>query len=131
MRLVGRLRGCRESRSVNRGLHTGVAAALAAAALFGAATPLAKLLLAESSPLILAALLYLGSGCGLWLLRRVRRAPAARLQAGERAWFAGAILAGGMAGPALLMFGLSGMTASAASLLLNAEAVLTALLAWF
>ena len=31
----------------------------------------------------------------------------------------------------LLMFGLSGMPASGASLLLNAEAVFTALLAWF
>lgn len=37
----------------------------------------------------------------------------------------------GVVGPVLLMFGLSGMLASGASLLLNAEAVFTALLAWF
>lgn len=56
-------------------LHPGVAASLAAALLFGAAAPLAKLLLAQVSPWLLAALLYLGSGIGLWLLRRLRRAP--------------------------------------------------------
>ena len=49
----------------------------------------------------------------------------------ERVWLAGAVLAGGVAGPVLLMFGLSRMPASGASLLLNAEGVFTALLAWF
>ena len=39
--------------------------------------------------------------------------------------------AGGVVGPALLMFGLSRMLASGASLLLNAVGVFTALLAWF
>jgi drug/metabolite transporter (DMT)-like permease len=43
----------------------------------------------------------------------------------------GTILAGGVLGPVLLMFGLTGMPASGASLLLNAEGVFTALLAWF
>jgi hypothetical protein len=42
-----------------------VACALGAAALFGASTPLAKLLLGGISPLVLAAILYLGSGFGL------------------------------------------------------------------
>jgi drug/metabolite transporter (DMT)-like permease len=36
-----------------------------------------------------------------------------------------------MVGPVLLMMGLSGMPASSVSLLLNAEGVLTALMAWF
>jgi drug/metabolite transporter (DMT)-like permease len=112
-------------------LPRGALASLSAALLFGAGTPLAKLLLAEASPWLLAALLYLGSGLGLALLRRVRRAPAVRLPAGEAKWLAGAIVAGGVAGPVLLMAGLAGMPASAASLLLNAEAVFTALLAWF
>lgn len=112
-------------------LPRGVLASLSAALLFGAGTPLAKLLLAQASPWLLAALLYLGSGLGLALLRRVRRAPAVRLAAGEFKWLAGAIAAGGVAGPVLLMAGLAGMPASGASLLLNAEAVFTALLAWF
>lgn len=109
----------------------GVLASLSAALLFGAGTPLAKLLLAQASPLMLAALLYLGSGLGLALLRRIRGAPAVRMESGEIKWLAGAIAAGGVAGPVLLMMGLAGMPASAASLLLNAEAVFTALLAWF
>lgn len=109
----------------------GVLAALAAALLFGAGTPLAKLLLAQASPWLLAALLYLGSGAGLWLLRRVRGAAPVRLPAGEGKWLSGAILSGGVLGPVLLMLGLARMNASAASLLLNAEGVFTALLAWF
>ncbi|HEX7891173.1 MAG TPA: EamA family transporter [Ramlibacter sp.] len=111
--------------------HPGVAASLAAALLFGAAAPLAKLLLLQVSPWLLASLLYLGSGLGLLLLRRLRGAAPVRLRPGEARWLAGAVLAGGVAGPVLLMLGLAGMPASQASLLLNAEGVLTALLAWF
>lgn len=110
--------------------HPGVRAALGAAALFGIAAPLAQQLLGEVSPWLLAALLYLGSGCGLAVLRRVRRSPAVRLPRADVPWLAGAILSGGVIGPVLLMHGLSGMAASGASLLLNAEGVLTALLAW-
>jgi drug/metabolite transporter (DMT)-like permease len=109
----------------------GVLASLAAALLFGAGTPLAKLLLAQATPWLLAALLYLGSGVGLALLRRLRRAPAVSLAHGDFKWLAGAVLAGGMVGPVLLMLGLAAMPAAPASLLLNAEAVFTALLAWF
>jgi len=109
----------------------GVAAALGAALLFGAGTPLAKWLLDAVSPWLLAGLLYLGSGVGLTLYRRLIDAPAVRLPRNELSWFAGAILAGGIVGPVLLMIGLTGMPASGASLLLNAEALFTALLAWF
>lgn len=111
-------------------LPGGVAESLAAALLFGGAAPLAKLLLARVDPWLLAALLYLGSGLGLALLRRIRGAPAVRLPAGEGRWLAAAVAAGGVAGPVLLMAGLAGLPASQASLLLNGEAVLTALLAW-
>lgn len=111
-------------------LPRGVWASLVAALLFGAGTPLAKLLLAQASPWLLAALLYLGSGIGLALMRRIQAKPPVRLVAGEAKWLAGAVLAGGVAGPVLLMLGLVAMPASAASLLLNAEAVFTALLAW-
>jgi drug/metabolite transporter (DMT)-like permease len=50
---------------------------------------------------------------------------------GDWPWLGGAILCGGVAGPVLLMYGLSAMPASGASLLLNTEGVFTALLAWF
>jgi drug/metabolite transporter (DMT)-like permease len=112
-------------------LQPGVSAALGAALLFGAGTPLAKLLLNSVSPWLLAGLLYLGSGIGLTLYRRLSRSPAIRLPRAELLWFAGAIGAGGIVGPVLLMLGLRAMPASGASLLLNAEGVFTALLAWF
>ena len=111
-------------------MRPGVTAALGAALLFGAGTPLAKLLLDSVSPWLLAGLLYLGSGLGLALYRRLVHAPAVRISRHEIAWFSGAILAGGIVAPVLLMIGLTGMPASGASLLLNAEGVFTALLAW-
>jgi drug/metabolite transporter (DMT)-like permease len=108
----------------------GAGAALGAALLFGAATPLAKLLLGAMDPWLLAGLLYLGSGVGLTLYRLLRRAPPVHLAPGEWAWLAGAILAGGVAAPVILMVGLASMPASGAALLLNAESLFTALLAW-
>lgn len=99
--------------------------------LFGAGTPCAKLLLAGVDPWLMAGLLYLGSGLGLGIYRVLRRAPRAGLAPGEWPWLAGAVLVGGVVGPVLLMSGLRGMPASEAALLLNAEGVFTALLAWF
>lgn len=110
--------------------HRGVQTAIAASVLFGVATPLAKLLLGTVSPWLLAALLYLGSGVGLSVYRVARRAPRVRMARSDIPWFAAAILAGGVIGPVLLMVGLTGLPASGASLLMNAEGVLTALLAW-
>ena len=113
----------------------GILQALAAAALFGLSTPLAKLLVGTIPPLLLAGLLYAGSGLGLslWmLLRKLRRhAPTeAPLVRRDVPWLAGAVLFGGVLGPILLMLGLAQTPASTASLLLNLESVLTALLAW-
>ena len=116
---------------MKRRIHPGIAAALGAAALFGATTPLAKLLLRMADPWLLAALLYLGSGVGLWCLRTVRRAAPVRLPRGQWRWLAGAVLTGGLIAPVLLMTGLKAMPAAGAALLLNAEGVFTALLAWF
>ena len=71
------------------------------------------------------------SAAVMGLYRIIRRLPRVRLSRGELLPLAGAILFGGLLGPVLLMFGLSNMPASGASLLLNAEGVFTALLAWF
>lgn len=46
-----------------------IAASLLAALLFGASTPIARQLLREVSPILLAGLLYLGSGIGFALVR--------------------------------------------------------------
>lgn len=108
------------------------ALALAAAALFGASTPLAKALLRDVSPALLAGLLYLGSGVGLTLIRLVRdrgwRMP--NLHGREWLWLLLAIAFGGVLGPLAMMLGLAHTSAAAAALLLNLEAVLTAALAW-
>jgi drug/metabolite transporter (DMT)-like permease len=110
--------------------NVGVQAALASAVLFGAGTPIAKMLLDSVNPWLLAGLLYTGSGVGLGLYRLVARSPRVRLARSDWWPLAGAIVAGGLIAPVLLMIGLVGMPASGASLLLNAEAVFTALLAW-
>jgi drug/metabolite transporter (DMT)-like permease len=139
-----RIRMSRRSPSNTRTSATGggvgsATPALAAAFLFGASTPLAKLLVDGTPPLLLAGLLYLGSGIGLLgvlLARRVRalrgdRADvSARVSGKELPWLFGAILFGGVLGPALLMLGLARTSGASASLLLNVEGVLTAILAW-
>jgi drug/metabolite transporter (DMT)-like permease len=112
--------------------------ALLSAALFGASTPAAKALLGAIHPAVLAGLLYCGAGLGVAILRRATRmltgpdvgaeTPVARA---DVPWLAGAIVAGGIIGPLLLMFGLSRTDAAAASLLLTLESAATALLAWF
>src|SRR6266496_2760761 len=115
-----------------------VFAALASAALFGVSTPAAKALLGGVRPVILAGLFYCGAGIGIALLRAlaapILNAPAARQQPLARRdyrWLAGAIALGGIAGPVLLMLGLSRTPAATASLLLTVEGAATALLAWF
>ncbi|MDE2184195.1 MAG: DMT family transporter [Alphaproteobacteria bacterium] len=114
----------------------GVPLALCSAALFGASTPFAKLLLGQGAdPWLLAGLLYLGSGIGLsmtLLLRRWAAIPSAEapLRRTDIPWLALVILAGGIAGPVLLMIGLSQTPASSAALLLNLEGLATMAIAW-
>jgi drug/metabolite transporter (DMT)-like permease len=109
--------------------------ALGAALLFGASTPAAKLLIGQVQPQLLAGLLYLGSGLGLLLVSIVaktfQRSRHTILKRSDLPWLAGAVLFGGIVGPLLLMIGLSTSAGGPASLLLNMEAVFTALLAWF
>lgn len=109
----------------------GATHALVAAALFGASTPAAKLLIGQLSPVMLAGLLYLGSGIGLGLWWRLRKRSEARLRRADVPALTGAVVAGGVLAPVLLMSGLRQTPATTASLLLNLEGVLTACLAWF
>ena len=122
-----------EAHEVRQVAPAGVGVAIAAAVLFGASTPFAKLLLGQLSPVLLAGLLYLGSGLGLTLLyvARHRTSGEAPLVRADFPWLAGATLFGGVLAPVLLMLGLATTSASTASLLLNLEGVFTALLAWF
>ena len=113
-------------------MNLNVVYALGAAALFGASTPLAKALGVNLSPILLAGLLYLGSGLGLTLLRliRDRGGQPSGLKSSDWPWLIGAIAFGGVLGPVALMFGLTLTSGSTASLMLNLESVLTAVLAW-
>jgi drug/metabolite transporter (DMT)-like permease len=109
--------------------------ALLAALLFGASAPLSKLLLGSVSPVPLAALLYLGSGAGALLLRAIFqwRKPASKeapLSKKDLPWLAGAVAAGGIAAPILLLIGLDRTPAASASLLLNFEGAATVMIAW-
>lgn len=109
---------------------------LIAAVLFSISTPAAKVLVGTVQPAILAGLLYCGAGIGIAVLRRVlpsimTTAPEVALSRSEMPWLAGAIVSGGVAGPLLLMVGLSRTDAATASLLLTLEGAATALLAWF
>ena len=111
--------------------------ALLSAALFGVSTPAAKALLGSIEPTILAGILYCGAGLGVAVLRRFgqsvlsKPAPEVALARKDLPWLAGAIIAGGVLGPVLLMFGLVRTEAATASLLLMLEGVATALMAWF
>lgn len=112
---------------------------LLAAVLFGASAPLSKILLGSFDPIALAGFLYLGSGISAWIIYTVQRRgkgsqnAEARLTRSDLPWLAGAVAAGGVIAPILLMTGLAETPASTASLLLNFEGVATALLAvwWF
>lgn len=116
----------------NPAMNRNVVFALLAAALFGASTPFAKLLAGSLSPVLLAGLLYLGSGVGLTVIRVIRDRgwKTSGLPKAEWLWLLGAIFFGGVAGPVALMFGLMSTSGSTASLLLNLESVLTAVIAW-
>ncbi len=121
----------REGESVRPGASLrGALFGLAAAASFGVSAPIAKLLLGSISPPLLAGLLYLGAALALWGVRAVRGPTReAPLQKGDALTLALVVLAGGVAGPVLMLFGLRRLTALTGSLLLNLEAPFTMLLA--
>ncbi len=122
-------------KAAHRHLWPGVPLALASAVLFGAAAPLSKLLLGSVDPQMLAGLLYLGAGLGLLAVQAGRaalglEAPEAPLRRADVPWLAAVVLCGGVAGPLLLLLGLTHTTASSGSLLLNLEGLATMGLAW-
>jgi drug/metabolite transporter (DMT)-like permease len=118
-------------------VSSGAASALSAGVLFGASTPLAKRLVLDVDPWMLAGLLYLGSGIGLGAVKIIHRstrgsgAGGAAFRSTDRWWLAAAIVAGGVVAPVLMMYGLKRTVGSSASLLLNLEGVFSVLLAWF
>ncbi len=114
--------------------------ALMASLLFGSSAPVAKLMLGSIEPVMLASLLYFGSGFGLFLMSAFgllmggkRNQYEAALTRQDLPWLAGIVLFGGVLAPITLMVSLPYTPAATAALLLNFEAVATSLIAavWF
>lgn len=114
----------------------GAALGLAAAILFGFSSPLAKLLLTDIDPLMMAGLLYIGAGGGLLAYelltgrfkdRDTRRETPIRRE--DLPLILSILIAGGIVGPVLLLIGLERLSGVVGSLLLNLEAPFTILLA--
>lgn len=99
-----------------------------AAALFGASTPAAKVLVDQVGPVTLAGLFYLGAAVAMvpWVRGQRRTRPDRKnlLRLG------GAVVLGGVLGPVLLLWGLSRAPAGSVALWLSLETVATAVLAW-
>ena len=103
---------------------------LAAAALFGAATPSSKVLLVSLSAFQLAGLLYLGGAAGVipLLLRKKDLAAPWHFTKNTRVRLLGAVFFGGCLGPVFLLLGLRIASSSSVALWLNLELFATALL---
>ena len=110
--------------------HHPLPIALLAAILFGAATPASKTLLQALPTFQLAGLLYLGAAVGVvpLLIKEKRFSFPWNLDHKTAYRLLGAIGLGGVAGPLLLLFGLSLASAASVSLWLNLELIATVIL---
>ena len=109
-------------------------AALTAALFFGCITPASKFLAKDLPPQSMAGLLYVFAGLGLFTILLFKQdffKSFSRVQRKDYKWFSLATIFGGLLGPAFLTYGVHYLSGSTASLLLNLEAVLTSLIAWF
>lgn len=104
------------------------------AVLFGISPVLCKLVIGEMSPILLAGLLYLGSGIGLSFVLARQRINIFRetcsISRIHRYKLIGAILSGGVIAPICLVYGIKYGRASEVTLLLNLETVATTIIAW-
>lgn len=107
--------------------------ALLSAILFGASTPVGKILLNSMPPFQLAGLLYLGAALGVLPFSLRERHAAGIRTIGKTNIFrlAGAIGFGGVLGPVLLLFGLQIASAASVAMWLNLELAATAILGYF
>lgn len=115
-------------------MYSGQFLAILSAALFGVSPVLCKLVIGGMSPVLLAGLLYLGSGIGLSFVLARQRINIIREARGisriHRRKLLGAVLAGGVIAPLCLVYGIKYGRASEVSLLLNLETVATTIIAW-
>lgn len=106
-----------------------VLACLAAALLFGLTVPATKAMTQSAGPLVIAGVLYLGAALGA--LPWARPQPGQSLRPPRREWarLGGAVLFGGVLGPAALVTAMGWASGTSVSLWLNLETVATAVLA--
>ncbi len=116
-------------------LPKAIAALACATILFGTATPLLKILVDGMAPLLLIALLSLGSGAGVlcWRVVSGPRFTTGQPRAGRKELYllAGTVVIGGFVAPVTQCFALTVTPAATAALLLNFEIVATVLLAFW
>lgn len=108
--------------------------AFLSAILFGASTPIGKLLLERLPPFQLAGYLYLGAAVAMApaiFMAQKPPAPTRRMDKTNIKRLVGAIGFGGVAGPVLLLLGLQRSSAASVSLWLNLELVATAVLGYW
>lgn len=122
-------------RIQNPNMTKAILFAISAAALYGISSPFSKLLLKNIPPAMMAALLYLGAGCGMtivYLIQRwgTKKSTEAKISKKELPYIVGMILLD-IAAPIFLMLGLQMTTAENAALLNNFEIVATSLIALF
>jgi drug/metabolite transporter (DMT)-like permease len=107
--------------------------ALLSALLFGASTPIGKVLLESLPPFQLAGLMYLGAAVGTapgFLLQSKKGHTLSRMGRMNLLRLTGAIAFGGVVGPVLLLMGLQRSSAASVSMWLNLELVATAVLGY-
>lgn len=108
----------------------GVLLAIASAVAFGLTTPVIAWAGSSAGPLAIAALLYSGAAGAALIMRMATRASGTALVRRDTLRVLGIAVAGAAVAPTCLAWGLARAGATAGSLVLNLEAVLTVLLAW-
>lgn len=105
--------------------------AILAATLYAINAPVSKLLLAEIPSMMMAGLLYLGAGLGMYLLEKFHKRKEELPLTGKELPYTVAMVILDIAAPIFLMIGLTRCSAANASLLNNFEIVATSLIALF
>ena len=108
----------------------GVVLAAVSAIAFGLTTPVIAWAGRSAGPLEVAALLYAGAAAAALLMRLIGRRSGGSLVRGDAIRVIAIAVSRAAVAPVLLAWGLARAGATAGSLVLNLEAVLTVLLAW-
>ena len=113
-------------------VRRGIPLALGAGVLLGIGTPLEKGLVSRMDPVALAGVLYMGPAIilALVVLTRSRHQAYVRVTRLDVPRLVLAVLTGTILAPVLLMYGIRFSSGFGASLMLNMEALATALIAW-